>query len=195
MKALWEGLIKKNPVFVLALGLVPAVAITTTAANGLALGLITAVVLLVASMINYVLVPIMPRNNRMVLRGLILIVIVVVLYNILLGTNPSLVASLGIFLPLIAVSSLVLQDSEAKSSFNQVVLGDLGQGLGSTLALIVIGVIREFLGLGSIFGKQIVTGALPPMSLANSVPGGLIIVGLLLALVNKVSKQGGELHD
>lgn len=195
MKHLWEGLYTKNPVLVLALGLVPAVAITTTAANGLTLGLITIVIWLVATMFNHVLEPFVPQNARLAGRVLLLTVLVAVAYGLMLGWYPSVVASLGIFLPLIAVSDLLLQPQEIEEDLSKAIMHTLGQSLGFTLVLVIVGIVREFLGQGAIFGNQVLTGQLAPMSLANSVPGGLIIVGLLLAFFNKVTKQGGELHD
>ena len=195
MKSLWEGLFKRNPVFVLLLGLVPAVAVTSTAYNGWVLGLVTATVLVVSSMLNYLLTPMVPQNARVVLRMAILIVLVVFSHSVLLTRNPQIVAQLGIFLPLIVANSLVLQTCEQEKSLGTVTLRALGQGLGFLLALVLIGVIREFLGFGTILGTQVVRGSLPPLALASSVPGGLIILGLLLALVNKFTGQGGELHD
>lgn len=195
MKTIIEGLFKKNPVFILALGLVPAVAVASTALEGWILGLITAVVLLVATIINHVLAPFFPANRGAVIKSIVLIVLVVVAQNTLLAMNPAWVASLGIFLPLIVVNSMVLKAAEGKGSLAQALWGSLGQGLGFILALVVIGVIREFLGLGTFFGKQVLTGSLPPLALASGVPGGLIIVGLLMAVVNKVTKQGGEFHE
>lgn len=194
MKHLWEGLFTKNPVLVLALGLVPAVAITNTAANGLSLSLITLVIWLLATVINHVLAPFVPQNATLAVRVLVLTVLVAVVYGLMLGWYPSVVASLGIFLPLIAVSDLLLQQ-ETEKSLGKAIAHTIGQGLGFTLVLFIIGIVREFLGQGSILGNQVLTGQLAPMSLANSVPGGLIIVGLLLALFNKITKQGGELHD
>lgn len=195
MKNLWEGILKKNPVFVLALGLVPAVAVTSTAFNGLALGLITAGVFLVATLIDYALVLFLPVNARLAVRMLVLIALVVAVLGILLGQNPGLVAGLGIFLPLVVANSVLVHSFREQETFGAALLRALGEGLGFVLALVLIGVIREFLGLGAIFGRQILTGSLPPLSLASGVPGGLIILGLLLAVANKLTKQGGELHD
>lgn len=195
MKIFWEGLFKKNPVLVLAMGLVPAVAITTTSMNGLVLGISIAAVLLVSTMINFVLVPLIPENSRLALRALILIVLVVALYGLILHTRPGLVAGLGIFFPFMVADAFRLQNSDGQSSFRELIIAALGQGLGFIWALVVIGIIREFLGFGSIFGKEIVATVLRPMSLAKGVPGGLIIVGLLLALTRVISKEGGELHD
>ena len=195
MKQLWEGLFTKNPVLVLALGLVPAVAVTTTAMNGLALGIIAAILLVAAAIVNWVLAPHVPENAKLAVRMLVLILLVVAVYSLLLGRNPGLVASLGIFLPLLAVDELLLQAGGERRGFGEELLRACGQGLGFALVLVVLGVVREFLGMGSIFGRRIVTGSLAPLSLAGSVPGGMVILGLLMALVNLVTKRGGELHD
>lgn len=195
MKIFWEGLFKKNPVLVLAMGLVPAVAITTTALNGFILGISITFVLLASSIINFVVIPLLPSSSRLAMRALILIVLVVALYGVILHTRPGLVAGLGIFFPFMVADAFRLQNSEDQPTFGQVVLEALGQGLGFIWALVLIGVIRELLGFGSIFGKEIISAVLRPMSLAKGVPGGLIIVGLLLALTNAVNKEGGELHD
>ena len=195
MKTFWEGLIKKNPVLVLALGLMPAVAIARTAADGLALGLITTAVFLVAAMIRFVLAPAMPGGSSRILEGLIVVVLTVLVYGLLFTANPGLVARLGIFLPLIVANTWLLHNISGLRSFGSALLEIAGKGLGFALALALIGVVREFLGYGAVFGQQVVTGALPPMSLALGVPGGLIIVGLLMALVNVICKQGGEYHD
>lgn len=195
MKVLWEGLFKKNPVLVLAMGLVPAVAITTTALNGLVLGISIAAVLIVASMITFVLEPHLPTTARIPMRVLVIIALVLALYGLILHTNPGLVAGLGVFFPFMATDAFRLQHPEDERTFRQVILEALGQGLGFIWALLLIGIIREFLGFGAIFGKEILTGVLRPFSLANRVPGGMIIVGLLLALARQLTKQGGEIHD
>jgi electron transport complex protein RnfE len=195
MKIFWEGVFRKNPVLVLAIGLVPAVAITTTALNGFILGISIAFVLLVSSIANVFLVPLIPANVRLALRALVLITLVVALYGFILHTRPGLVAGLGIFFPFMVADAFRLQKSDQQPAFIEIVLEALGQGLGFIWSLTLIGVVREFLGFGAVFGQEIVTTVLRPLSLASGVPGGLIIVGLLLALTNAITKQGGELHD
>lgn len=195
MKALWEGIFKKNPVFVLLLGLVPAVAIASTAQNGWVLGLVTAVVLILGTMINFFLTPLVPKNIRTVIQMAVSIILVVLSHSILVKISPQIVAQLGIFLPLIVVNTLFCYKVEEQEDFATATLRALGQGIGFLLALVVVGTIREFLAFGTIFGSQILKGSLPPMALASGAPGGLIIVGILLALVNKLTGQGGELHD
>ncbi|HHU61806.1 MAG: Rnf-Nqr domain containing protein [Bacillota bacterium] len=195
MKTLWEGLFKRNPVFVLLFGLVPAVAITTTAINGWFLGVITSVIFLLTTVINYFVIPRLWESLRPVVKIAIVILFTVVIYTIVLEINPQVVASLGIFLPLIAVNAMVLQDPDENKTFGLHLLEALGQSLGFILAMVVLGIIREFLGYGAVFGYQITNASLAPLSLATSVPGGMIIVGLALAIVNKVRDRGGELHD
>lgn len=195
MKTLWEGIFKQNPVFVLLLGLVPAVAIASTAQNGWVLGLVTVIVLVLGTIINFFLRPLVPQNIRPVLQMAVSIVLVVLSHSLLVRVNPQIVAQLGIFLPLIVANSLLFTVQEEQEDLATTILETLGQGLGFLVALVLIGVVREFLGQGAIFGTQILRGSLPPLALANSVPGGLIVVGLLMALVNKLTGQGGEFHD
>ena len=131
MKQLWEGVFAKNPVLVLALGLVPAVAITTTAMNGLVLGIVAALVLTAAAIINWVLIPHVPANAKLPVRVLVLILLVVAAYSLLLSQNPGFVASLGIFLPLIAFDDLLLRAGDEDSSFS----GAVPQGLRSRFGI------------------------------------------------------------
>lgn len=195
MKNIWEGLFNQNPVFVLALGLVPAVAIATTALAGWIMGLITIVVLFGATVIDVFITPKVPGNAGPAIRMLLLVVLTVLIYAFLVAFNPAVVASLGIFLPLVLVNSMLLKPVDQGTSAQEAILTSIGRGLGFLLALIVIGVLREFLAFGSLFGKQVLQSSLPPMALANGAPGGLIIVGLLMAFFNKLTKRGGKLHD
>ncbi len=195
MKVLWEGLFKKNPVFVLMLGLVPAIAVTSTAERGLAMGLATAAVFILAVVVDYALLASFSENTRLVVKLGILTLLTVLIHGLLLGWKPHLVAQLGIFLPMIMVNRMLLQAPAKEQSFGTAVLQALGQSLGFILALVIIGAVREFLGFGSIFGHSLITASLPPLALVESVPGGMIVVGLLLALTNKLMGRGGEVHD
>lgn len=195
MKVLWEGLCKKNPVFVLMLGLVPAIAAASTAERGWMLGLVTAGVFILATMVDYVLLPPFPENTRPIVKFGVLILLTVLVHSLLLGRKPQLVAQLGIFLPMIVINRLLLQSPAKDQCFGRAVLQAISQSLGFILALVVIGAIREFLGFGSIFGRSLISSPLPPLALVESVPGGMIVVGLLLALTNKLTGRGGEQHD
>ena len=195
MKAIYEGLFSKNPVFKFLLGLVPAVAITYSAYNGLLLGALTGIVLVGAVIISSLLKSVVPQGARPVLHVGILTILTVIVHSVLLQQNPQAAAELGIFLPLIVVNSLVLYTIEQDHSAKEAILKAVGNSLGFILALVVIGVVREFLSFGTIFGTRLLESTLPPLALAGTVPGGMIVVGLILALFNKITGQGGELHD
>lgn len=195
MKILWDNLFKKNPVFVLMLGLVPAVAVTDSAWNGWVLGLITAAVFTLAAACEHLLAPLAPVNARPKIKVAILIVLTAAAHGLLFNWRPQTAAELGIFLPLIAVNSMLLQPRNEGDAFGPAVLKALTQGLGFTLALVLIGVIREFLGFGTVFGIAAAEAALPPLALASGVPGGMIIVGLLMGLVNGLAEQRGGSHE
>lgn len=195
MKAIYEGLFSKNPVFKFLLGLVPAVAITYSAYNGLLLGALTGIVLVGAVIISSLLKSVVPQGARPVLHVGILTILTVIVHSVLLQQNPQAAAELGIFLPLIVVNSLVLYTIEQDHSAKDAILKAVGNSLGFILALVVIGVVREFLSFGTIFGTRLLESTLPPLALAGTVPGGMIVVGLILALFNKITGQGGELHD
>ncbi|NLJ79939.1 MAG: hypothetical protein GX335_02825 [Firmicutes bacterium] len=196
MKIFWENLFRKNPVFVLFLGFVPAVAVASSAEAGLALGLITGVILVLTTILNYFLSLLLPKNARTVGQLVVLIILTVSAHRILLTLNPQVVGTLNIFLPLLVANSLVIYSlQENDLPFGAVILDSIGKSLGFLLALVLIGIVREFFGYGTFFGTKLFTSDLPPLALASTVPGGMIIVGLLLALVNMVRGQGGELHD
>ncbi|HHY09441.1 MAG TPA: hypothetical protein GX528_02615 [Firmicutes bacterium] len=195
MKKLWENIFCKNPVFVLFLGLVPAVAVASTAAQGFMIGLVTAVILVAAGLLDSLFALVLAENIRPIGRIAVLIVLTVATHSLLLQIEPGLVAELGIFLPLLVVNSLVIYSLGQDLPPGAAILDAVGKSLGFIGALIVIGLVREFLGAGTLFGVTVLKTVLPPLSLANSVPGGLIIVGFLLALANKLTGRGGEQHD
>lgn len=195
MKTIIDGLFKENPVFKLALGLAPAVAVTTLAYNGLVLGITTAVILLIAAVISALLAKVIPSTARPVLHIGILAILTMGAHEILLGYDPQIVANLGIFLPLIVVNGFVLHSLAKSDDVVQAALDAVGKGLGFLAALLLIGVVREFLAYGTVFGAVVLDLQLPLFALAASVPGGMVILGLLVALYNSVTGQGGELND
>ncbi|NLM38890.1 MAG: hypothetical protein GX205_02455 [Firmicutes bacterium] len=195
MSKLIDGVFRQNPVFRLALGLAPAIAITTTAMNGLVLGLTTAIILVVAALISAMLTDAVPKTARPVVHLGVVAVLTLGAHRILLGIDPQIVADLGIFLPLIVVNGFVLHSLERTNAPVEAVLDVVGKGLGFVGALVLVGAIREFLAYGSIFGAALLDTRLPLFALAASVPGGMVILGLLLALYNVVTGQGGELND
>lgn len=195
MKTLVDGIFKQNPIFRLALGLAPAVAATTLAYNGLVLGLTTAIILVIAAIASALLAKVTPQTARPVLHLGILALLTMGAQQVLLRLDPQVVADLGIFLPLIVVNGFVLHSLEKGFHLEEAVVDAVGKGIGFTAALVVIGVIREILAYGTIFGAVVLESQLPLFALAASVPGGMVILGLLVALYNAVTGQGGELGD
>ena len=194
-KNLMSGIYTENPVFRLMLGLVPAVGATTTALHGLYLGLMTAVIMTVATVIVGLLRPLVPKVVHGILHVALLTVLVAALQQWLVGIRPALVVDLGIYIPLIVVNSMILWTLSSDESVAEMAAAAVGRGIGFTVALLFIGIIREFLAFGQIFGATVLDTMYSPFALANTVPGGLLIVGLLMALVNWIMGKGGEIHE
>jgi len=190
-----EGIFQKNPVFRLMLGLVPAVGATTVAWNSLLLGLMTAVVLIAAAIVVTLLRPFVPKLVMPIFHIAILTVLVTMVQRLMITVDPHAVVELGIYIPLIVVNAFVLQRLETELLMIPAILDAAGQGIGFTAALVLIGAVREFLAFGRIFDWILMEAEYSPFALANTIPGSLLIVGLLLALVNALAGKGGELNE
>lgn len=185
-----NGLIKENPTWVLILGMCPTLATTTSAVNGLCMGLATAFVLLCSNVVISLLKSVIPDKVRIPAFIVVIATFVTVVQFVMQGYIPDLYASLGLFIPLIVVNCVVLGRAEAFASKNNVwhsALDGLFMGLGFTWALTLIGLVRELLGTGCIFGHSLIGGA-DGMLLFILPPGGFICLGLLLALINRLRK-------
>ncbi len=194
-KTFIEGVYHKNPVFRLMLGLVPAVGATTVAWNSLYLGLMTGAILLVAAVVVTIVRPFVPKAVHTILQIAVLTVLVTAVHRWAVGVNPEMVIQLGIYIPLIVVNGVILQRLSLVQSLPEAVVGALGQGIGFTAALVIIGIIREFLAYGRVFDVVLLEAQYSPFALANTIPGSLLIVGLLMALVNALMGKGGEIHE
>ena len=189
IERLYNGIIKENPTFVLMLGMCPTLAVTTSAINGLGMGLTTMVVLAMSNMLSSLLRKAIPDGVRM--PGFIVVVasFVTIVQFLLQGFIPSLYESLGIYIPLIVVNCIILGRAEAYASKNGVVASifdGIGMGLGFTVGLTSIGMVRELIGSGAIFGFQIFNGGATIFILA---PGAFFVLSCLVALQNKL-KEG-----
>ena len=196
MKKLWErivnGVIRENPTFVLMLGMCATLAVTSTAVNGLGMGLSTAAVLVLSNTMISLLRRVIPSGVRMPAYIVIIASFVTMVQLLLQAYVPSLYRSLGIFIPLIVVNCIILGRAEAYASKNPVLLSafdGLGMGLGFTFAITLLSVIRELLGNGTFFGLQVMPASYQPMGIMTQVPGGFITLGLLLILVNALSNK------
>lgn len=186
MERLYNGIIKENPTFVLMLGMCPTLAVTTSAKNGLGMGLTTMLVLAMSNMMISLLRKVIPDGVRMPAFIVVVASFVTIVQFLLQGFIPSLYASLGIYIPLIVVNCIILGRAEAYASRNGVIASifdGIGMGLGFTLGLTSIGMVRELLGSGAIFEIQLFEGGATIFILA---PGAFFVLSCLVALQNKL---------
>lgn len=189
ISTLTNGLIKENPVLVLLLGTCPTLAVTTSAVNGIGMGVSTMLVLLCSNIFISLLKNIIPSRVRIPSFIVIIAGFVTVVGFIVQAFAPDINKSLGIFLPLIVVNCIILGRAEmfaVKNSVLKSTLDGIGMGLGFTLALFLIGGARELLGSGMLFGMPITAGLIDPMGIFLMPPGGFFIFGCLIALVNRI---------
>lgn len=181
-----DGLIKNNPTFVLVLGMCPTLATTTSAINGLEMGLATLFVLVLSNIAISLVAPAVPDKVRIPVYIVVIATFVTVLQLLMQAYVPSVYDTLGLFIPLIVVNCIVLGRAEAFANKNSVgasALDGLGVGLGFTLSLTVIGVVREILGNGSVFGWKFIPG--DGILAFVMAPGAFIALGYLMVLFNK----------
>ncbi len=189
LERIQNGIVKENPTFVQMLGLCPAMAVTTSAMNGLGMGLITTVILVLSNMMISALRKVIPDKIRIPSYILIIASFVTVAQFLLEGFIPSLYDSLGIYIPLIVVNCIILGRAEHYASKNPVWLSmfdGLGMGLGFTVGLTSIGIIRELFGNGSIFNIRIMPQAYEPVTILILAPGAFFVLACLIAAQNKI---------
>ena len=189
LERLYNGIIKENPTFVLMLGICSTLAVTSTAVNGLGMGLSTAAVLVLSNMMISLLRKVIPDGVRMPAYIVIIASFVTVVQLLMQAYVPSLYESLGIFIPLIVVNCIILGRAEAYASKNGVFLSvfdGIGMGLGFTLALTLLGTLRELLGSGSIFGLTVMPSGYEPIAIMVMAPGAFFVLAVLAALQNKL---------
>lgn len=190
---LYNGVIKENPTFVLMLGMCPTLAVTTSAINGLGMGLTTMVVLALSNMIISLLRNIIPDKVRIPAFIVVIASFVTVVELLLEGYIPSLYSSLGLYIPLIVVNCIILGRAEAYASKNSVLASlfdGIGMGLGFSFALTCIGAVRELIGAGEIFGYHIMPEAYVPCAIFIMAPGAFFVLAALTALQNRIKRNG-----
>jgi Na+-translocating ferredoxin:NAD+ oxidoreductase subunit E len=184
-----KGFIKENPVFILLLGLCPTLGVTTSAINGLGMGLATTFVLLMSNMVVALIKNLIPNKVRIPAFIVIIASFVTIVDLVMAAYVPALHAQLGLFIPLIVVNCLVLGRAEAFASKNNIVsstIDGLGMGLGFAFALTILGAVRELLGSYAIFGYKLIdTDGMLVFVLA---PGAFLGLAYLVAIVRKINK-------
>ena len=184
-----NGTLKENPTFVLMLGMCPTLAVTTSAVNGLGMGLTTMVVLALSNMFISMLRKVIPDKVRIPAFIVIIASFVTVVELLLKAFIPFLYDALGLYIPLIVVNCIILGRAEAYASKNPVMpslFDGIGMGLGFTVGLTSIGIVRELIGSGKIFGAHILPASYAPVSIFVMAPGAFFVLALLTGLQNKV---------
>ena len=189
---IFNGLVKENPTFVLMLGMCPTLAVTTSAINGIGMGLSTTAVLVMSNMLISMLRKIIPDSVRMPAFIVVVASFVTIVDFLLEGFVPSLYDSLGLYIPLIVVNCIILGRAESYASKNPVlpsIFDGLGMGLGFTVGLTCIGIVRELIGSGMAFGVQVLPDSYVPITIFILAPGAFFVLACLVALQNKVKRN------
>lgn len=186
MAELTKGFVKENPVFILMLGLCPTLAVTTAVSNGIGMGLATLFVLLCSNILIAMLKKVIPDEVRIPCFIVVIATFVTVVDLSMKAFVPALHKELGLFIPLIVVNCIILGRAEAFASKNSItdsIADAIGMGLGFTLALVLLGSIREILGVGTLFGKALFPESFQPAIMMILPPGGFLTLGFIMALI------------
>lgn len=200
LKELTKGLLAENPTFSLLLGMCPTLAVTSSGPNGMAMGLATMTVLIGSNAVIALLKNLIPDAVRIPAFIVIIASFVTIIQLTMEAYLPSLYETLGIFIPLIVVNCIILGRAEAFAAKNSVwlsVMDAVGMGLGFTLALTLLGTIREWLGNGTVFGLPLWPQNTPTILIFVLAPGAFIVLGLLIGLITKLRSgpaAGGHSH-
>ncbi len=182
-----NGIITENPVLILMLGMCPTLAVTTSAINGLGMGVSSMLVLIFSNLIISALRNVIPDQVRLPAYIVITASLVTVVDLLMQAYTPGLYSALGIYIPLIVVNCIILGRAEAYASKvtpDLAAFDGLGMGLGFTIALTVIGLVREFLGAGTAFGFAVLPESVEPMAIFVKAPGAFLVIGIIIAIMN-----------
>lgn len=190
LQIITKGILKENPTFVLILGMCPTLGVTSSAINGMGMGVATMAVLIMSNIVISLIKSVIPDKVRIPAFIVVIASFVTIIEMLMQAYLPSLYSALGVFIPLIVVNCIILGRAEAFASKNGVfdsALDGIGIGLGFTLSLTFVGAVREALGAGSIFGYTFADGVMPLLFILA--PGGFLVLGYLMVLFNKVAKR------
>jgi electron transport complex protein RnfE len=191
-KELTKGFVKENPVFVMALGLCPTLATSTSIINAIGMGLAATFVLLCSNILISMIKDVVPSKVRIPCYIVLIASFTTIVDMLMEAFVPAVHKSLGVFIPLIVVNCIILGRAEAFASRNNVfksALDGIGMGLGFTLALTVIAFVRELIGTGQLLGIQILPSSYQPVLVAVLAPGAFLTLGLLMALISMLKKK------
>lgn len=190
IERIYNGVVKENPAFVLMLGMCPTLAVTTSATNGFGMGVSTLAVLVVSNLIISLLRKAIPDEVRLPAYIVIVASLVTVVELLTEAYLPVLYSALGIYIPLIVVNCIILGRAEAYASRNTPLLSvfdGLGMGLGFTVALTIVGLLRELLGAGTAFGYELIPDFFEPIAVFIKAPGAFLVLAIIVAVMNAVN--------
>ena len=188
-KIFMNGIIDENPTFRMVLGMCPTLAITTAASNGIGMGLAVTFVLIFSNLVISLLRKAIPDQIRIPAFIVVIATFVTIVQLVVKAFVPALDAALGVFIPLIVVNCIIFGRAEAFAFKNKpipAIVDGLGMGIGFTIAITLISAVRELFGAGTLLGVQVMPAGYLPMDLLVKPAGGFIVLGLLLALMNKL---------
>lgn len=197
VERLKNGIITENPTFVLMLGMCPTLAVTTSAINGIGMGLATTAVLVMSNLMISALRKVIPNGVRMPAYIVIVASFVTIVELLLHAYVKSVYDALGLYIPLIVVNCIILGRAESYAAKNKVIpsiFDGLGMGLGFTIGLVSIGAIRELIGAGTCFGLQILPESYEGVSIFILAPGAFLVLAFLCAIQNKLGLKGANRH-
>jgi electron transport complex protein RnfE len=184
---IYNGIVKENPTFVLMLGMCPTLAVSTAAINGLGMGISTTAVLVLSNVVISALRKAIPDEVRLPAYIVVVATLVTITELLMEAYLPSLYSALGIYIPLIVVNCIILGRAEAYANKNTVPLAafdGIGMGLGFTIALTVLGFLRELIGAGTVFGMQVIPKSVEPIGIFIKAPGAFLVLALMIMVLN-----------
>ena len=189
LERLYNGIVRENPTFILMLGMCPTLAVSTRAINGIGMGLSSMAVLILSNLVISLLRKFIPNQVRLPAYIVVVASLVTVTELLMEAYLPSLYEALGIYIPLIVVNCIILGRAEAYANKHAPLLSvmdGLGMGLGFTLALTLVSVIREFVGNGTFFGMQVLPESIEPMAIFVQPPGAFLVLAVIIAVMNAI---------
>ena len=189
LERIYNGIVKENPTFILMLGMCPTLAVSTSAYNGIGMGVATTAVLVLSNVVISALRKVIPDEVRLPAYIVVVATLVTITELLTQAYTPALYNALGIYIPLIVVNCIILGRAEAFANKNTVALSffdGLGMGLGFTIALTLIGFLRELLGAGTVFGKYVLPEGMEPIGIFIKAPGAFMILAFVIMVMNAV---------
>ena len=200
LERIYNGVVKENPTFILMLGMCPTLAVSTAAFNGFGMGVSTTAVLILSNVVISALRKVIPDEVRLPAYIVVVATLVTVTELLIEAYLPALYSALGIFIPLIVVNCIILGRAEAYANKNTVpmaALDGIGMGIGFTIALTIVGFLRELLGAGAVLGRKVLPSSVEPIGIFIKAPGAFLVLAVVIMVLNAfhVKNRSDQLVD